>query len=97
MHDVNEIAHLVDPITTSTRQVHYLQRVAERLSGGQGRLALQLEDDLRQQVKGQRWHGRSSRHEQPGESGQRERCEADLLRLYPVSYTHLTLPTICSV
>ena len=51
-------------------------------SGDQGRLALQLEEDLRQQVKGQRWHGRSSRHEQPGEASQRERCEADLLRLY---------------
>ncbi|MFM9104790.1 MAG: hypothetical protein ACKOPS_27170, partial [Cyanobium sp.] len=38
----------------------YLQQVAERLSGGQARLALQLEDDLRQQVKGQRWHGRST-------------------------------------
>ena len=64
------------------RRTHYLQRVAERLSGGQGRLALQLEEDLRQQVKGQRWHGRSSRHEQPGDISQRERCEADLLRLY---------------
>jgi DNA primase len=56
--------------------------VAERLSGGQARLALQLEDDLRQQVKGQRWHGRSQRWEQPGEAGLRERAEAELLRLY---------------
>ncbi|MFZ9851176.1 MAG: hypothetical protein ACO3FA_10805, partial [Vulcanococcus sp.] len=50
--------------------------------GGQARLALQLEDDLRQQVKGQRWHGRSQRWEQPGEAGLRERAEAELLRLY---------------
>jgi DNA primase len=61
---------------------HYLQQVAERLSGGQARLALQLEDDLRQQVKGQRWHGRSARWEQPGEAGLRERAEAEVLRLY---------------
>ncbi|NBQ37052.1 MAG: DNA primase, partial [Synechococcus sp.] len=58
------------------------QRVAERLSGGQARMALQLEEDLRQQVKGQRWHGRSSRHEQPGDASLRERAEAQLLRLY---------------
>jgi len=61
---------------------HYLQRVAERLSGGQARLAIQLEDDLRQQVKGQRWHGRSQKWEQPGEAGLRERAEAEILRLY---------------
>jgi DNA primase len=33
-------------------------------------------------VKGQRWHGRSQRWEQPGEAGLRERAEAELLRLY---------------
>ena len=73
---------LLGKLPQSAVRTHYLQRVAERLSGGQGRLALQLEEDLRQQVKGQRWHGRSSRHEQPGDTSQRERCEADLLRLY---------------
>jgi DNA primase len=56
--------------------------VAERLSGGQARLALQLEEDLRQQVKGQRWHGRGSRWEQAGEASVRERAEAEILRLY---------------
>ncbi|HJN35761.1 MAG TPA: DNA primase, partial [Prochlorococcaceae cyanobacterium Fu_MAG_50] len=66
----------------SAVRTHYIQQVAERLSGGQGRLALQLEEDLRQQVKGQRWHGRSSRHEQPGEAGLRERSEAEILLLY---------------
>ena len=79
---VTALVGLLGKLPQSAVRTHYLQRVAERLSGGQGRLALQLEDDLRQQVKGQRWHGRSSRHEQPGETGQRERCEADLLRLY---------------
>ena len=56
--------------------------MAERLSGGQARLALQLEDDLRQQVKGQRWHGRSAKWEQPGQASLRERAEAEVLRLY---------------
>ena len=79
---VSSLVALLGKLPQSAVRTHYLQRVAERLSGGQGRLALQLEEDLRQQVKGQRWHGRSSRHEQPGEISQRERSEADLLRLY---------------
>ena len=79
---VSELVALLGKLPQSAIRTHYLQRVAERLSGGQGRLALQLEEDLRQQVKGQRWHGRSNRHEQPAEASQRERCEADLLRLY---------------
>ena len=79
---VAALVELLGKLPQSAVRTHYLQRVAERLSGGQGRLALQLEEDLRQQVKGQRWHGRSSRHEQPGDTSQRERCEADLLRLY---------------
>ena len=79
---VAALVDLLGKLPQSAVRTHYLQRVAERLSGGQGRLALQLEEDLRQQVKGQRWHGRSSRYEQPGDTSQRERCEADLLRLY---------------
>ena len=79
---VAALVQLLGKLPQSAIRTHYLQQVAERLSGGQGRVALQLEDDLRQQVKGQRWHGRSARFEQPGESSQRERCEAELLRLY---------------
>ncbi|KZR64116.1 DNA primase [Prochlorococcus sp. MIT 1306] len=79
---VSGLVALLGKLPQSAVRTHYLQQVAERLSGGQGRLALQLEEDLRQQVKGQRWHGRSSRHEQPGEASQRERSEAEILRLY---------------
>jgi DNA primase len=79
---VQGLVELLGKLPQSALRSHYLQRAAERLSGGQSRLALQLEEDLRQQVKGQRWHGRSSRHDQPGEAGVRERAEAELLRLY---------------
>jgi len=79
---VSALVALLGKLPQSAIRTHYLQQVAERLSGGQGRLALQLEEDLRQQVKGQRWHGRSARFEQPGESSQRERSEAEILRLY---------------
>jgi len=79
---VQGLVALLGKLPPSAVRSHYLQQVAERLSGGQARLALQLEDDLRQQVKGQRWHGRSARWEQPGEAGLRERAEAEVLRLY---------------
>ncbi|MFM7269902.1 MAG: DNA primase [Cyanobium sp.] len=79
---VTALVELLGKLPQSAVRSHYLQRVAERLSGGQARLTLQLEDDLRQQVKGQRWHGRSARWEQPGEAGLRERYEAEVLRLY---------------
>ena len=79
---VQGLVELLGKLPQSALRSHYLQRVAERLSGGQARMALQLEEALRQQVKGQRWHGRSSRHEQPGDASLRERAEAQLLRLY---------------
>jgi DNA primase len=79
---VTALVALLGKLPQSAVRSRYLQQVAERLSGGQARLALQLEDDLRQQVKGQRWHGRSQKWEQPGEAGLRERAEAEVLRLY---------------
>ena len=79
---VSALVELLGKLPQSAIRTHYIQQVAERLSGGQGRLALQLEEDLRQQVQGQRWHGRSTRHEKAGEASQRERCEAEILRLY---------------
>ena len=79
---VSGLVELLGKLPQSAIRTHYLQRVSERLSGGHSRLALQLEEDLRKQVKGQRWHGRSSRYEKPGEATQRERREAEILCLY---------------
>ena len=79
---VSSVVALLGKLPQSAIRTHYIQQVAERLSGGQGRLALQLEDDLRQQVQGQRWHGRSTRHEKAEEASQRERSEAEILLLY---------------
>jgi DNA primase len=79
---VSALVTLLGTLPQSAVRSHYLQRVAERLSGGQARLALQLEEDLRQQVKGQRWHGRSAKWEQPGEAGIQERAEALQLLVY---------------
>ncbi len=79
---VSGLVQLLGKLPHSAVRTHYLQKVSERLSGGQARLALQLEEDLRKQVKGQRWHGRSNRYDKPGDSNHRERNEAEILRLY---------------
>ncbi len=79
---VSGLVALLGKLPQSAVRTHYLQKVSERLSGGHSRLALKLEEDLRQQVKGHRWHGRSKRYDQPGEQTQRERSEAEVLLLY---------------
>ena len=79
---VSAIVQLLGKLPHSAVRSHYLQKVSELLSGGHSRLAIQLEEDLRQQIKGQRWHGRSKKFDQPSEITLRERSEADILRLY---------------
>jgi len=49
---VAALVALLGKLPQSAVRSRYLQKVAERLSGGQARLTLQLENDLRQQVKG---------------------------------------------
>ncbi len=79
---VSSLVQLLVKFPQSALRSHYLQKVAELLSGGQARLALQLEQDLRNQIKGHRWHGRSSRYALPNEVSLRERLEAQILQLY---------------
>ena len=76
------VVQLLGKLPNTAIRTHYLQKVSELLSGGHARLSLQLEEDLRKQIKGQRWHGRSKKYEQPSEISLRERTEADILRLY---------------
>ena len=79
---VSELVSLLGKLPQTAIRTHYLQKVAQRLSGGQGRFALQLEEDLRNQINGQRWHGRSKRYEKAQEVSLRERSEADILFIY---------------
>ncbi len=79
---VTGLVQLLGKLPQSALRSHYLQKVAELLSGGQARLALQLEADLRKQIKGHRWHGRSRRFELPNETSLRERLESQILSLY---------------
>ena len=79
---VSSLVSLLGKLPQTAIRTHYLQKVAQRLSGGQGRFALQLEEDLRNQISGQRWHGRSKKIDKPQEISLRERSEADILFTY---------------
>ena len=77
-----EIAKLLGNLPNATLRTHYIHRCAELLSDGKGRMAIQLEADLRTQVRGQRWHGRSQKWQRPSDRSLLEESEIQLLRLY---------------
>jgi DNA primase len=76
------IVKLLGKLPNATLRTHYIHRCAELISEGDGRLTLQIEDALRQQVRGQRWHGRSQRWQRPADSSKSEAAEAQLLQIY---------------
>ncbi len=79
---VQVIVKLLGNLPNATLRTHYIHRSAELLSRGDSRLALRLEDDLRTQVRGERWHGRSQKWQTVGDRTLLEESEAQLLRLY---------------
>ncbi len=79
---ISALVKLLSKLPQSSTRTHYLQKVSERLSQGQARLAIQFEQDLRNQVKGFRWHGRSKRFEQPNEISKREKNESEIIFYY---------------
>ncbi|MBW4551575.1 MAG: DNA primase [Aphanocapsa sp. GSE-SYN-MK-11-07L] len=79
---VQQIVKLLGNLPNATLRTHYVHHCAELLSQGDTRLGLQLEEDLRSQVRGQRWHGRSQKWQRPADFTLREAAEAQLLRIY---------------
>ncbi len=76
------LVKLLSKLPQSSTRTHYLQKVSERLSKGQSRLAIQFEQDLRNQVKGFRWHGRAKKFEKPNEISRREKNESEIIFYY---------------
>jgi DNA primase len=77
------IVQVLGKLPNAALRTHYLQRSAELLNvEGEARLTMQIADALRQQVRGQRWHGRSQRWQKPADYSLRESAEAQLLRIY---------------
>lgn len=79
---IQEIVKLLGNLPNATLRTHYIHRCAELLSQGNARLTVQLESDLRTQVRGQRWHGRSQKWQRPADRSLLEESEIQLLRLY---------------
>ena len=79
---ISSLVKLLGKLPQSATRTRYLQKVSERLSMGQARLAIKFEEDLRNQVKGFRWHGRSKKFEQPNEISQREKSESEIIYYY---------------
>ncbi len=79
---VQEIAQILGNLPNASLRTHYIHRCAELLSQNSGRLTIQLEADLRTQVRGQRWHGRSQKWQSPADRSLLEESEIQLLRLY---------------
>ena len=79
---VFSLVRLLSKLPQSATRTLYLQKVSERLSMGQARLAIKLEEDLRKQVKGFRWHGRSNKFALPSEVSQREKNESEIILYY---------------
>jgi DNA primase len=77
-----DIVQLLGKLPNATLRTHYIHRCAEWLSQGDARQTLQIEDALRQQVRGQRWHGRSQKWQRSIDYSLRESAEAQLLRIY---------------
>jgi DNA primase len=73
---------LLGQLPNAALRTHYIHRCAELLSRGDARMAVQLESDLRTQVRGQRWHGRSRKWQRPGDRTLIYGSETQLLRLY---------------
>ena len=85
---LRSVVELLGKLPPTAVRSRYMHQVAERLAGGQARLALDLEEDLRQQVRGQRWHGRSSRYAPPGETSAHATAESRILQLYLLCPAH---------
>jgi DNA primase len=79
---IQKIVKLLGNLPNASLRTHYVHHCAELLSQGDARLGLQLEEDLRSQVRGQRWHGRSQKWQRPADFTLREAAEAQLLRIY---------------
>jgi len=76
------VVKLLGNLPNATLRTHYIHHSANLLSRGDSRLMLRIEEDLRQQVRGERWHGRSQKWQTTGDRTLLEESEAQLLRLY---------------
>lgn len=76
------LSQLLGKLPNATLRSHYIHHCAELLGRHDSRFILRLEESLRQQVRGQRWQGRSQKWQRPADYNLRQAAEEQLLRLY---------------
>ena len=79
---IANLVKLLGKLPNPALRSHYTRVCAERLGQQDSRFTLQLEQDLRSQVKGQRWQGRSKKWQRPADTSLREVAEGQLLQIY---------------
>lgn len=79
---IQGITALLGKLPNASLRSHYIHRCAELLGRGDSRLILRLEESLRQQVRGQRWQGRSQKWQRPADYSLRQAAEVQLLQVY---------------
>jgi DNA primase len=79
---VGDAVQFLSQIPNPATRSHYIRHCADLLGQKDSYFTLQLEQDLRSQVQGQRWHGRSAKWQRSGDSSLREAAEGQLLRIY---------------
>ena len=77
-----EIVKLLGRLPNPNLRASYIQKCSELLGQGNIGFVRQIEDNLRLQVKGQRWHGQSKKWQTPGDRTLVDTCEEQLLRIY---------------
>lgn len=76
------LSRLLGKLPNAALRSHYIHFCAEQLAGSDTRAVLRLEESLRQQVRGERWHGRSQKWQRPADYNLRQAAEEQLLRVY---------------
>lgn len=76
------LSELLGKLPNATLRSHYIHHCAELLGRHDSRFILRIEESLRQQVRGQRWQGRSQKWQRPADYNLRQVAEEQLLRLY---------------
>ena len=81
-HATREIIEILGNISNGVIRNFYIRQAADQLSSNRPHLALQIQESLQLQLRGQRWHGKSQKWQTPGDRTLLEESEAQLLRLY---------------
>jgi DNA primase len=77
-----DLVALMSDLPDGMGRTRYIHWVADRLSQGNGRLAVQLEDELRRRIRRHRWSGPAQKQQRESALSVCHRAEVQLLQIY---------------